>query len=182
METNFFQQIAALQPATNSEWLIVIKNIEGQQIVSVLYKDESCGDKAKNIIPPLTFNQSPAKLDECFFPDLQTAFSKTFQIFSNMEHYLKQQEKAQLEAKIEKDKERKNKPEKSPITVVEKTRTEKEKKYDAAIKLADSLEAQGKHSEAWMKIPEPSDYPEQAEYLRKRRSDLSAHFAPDLFS
>lgn len=182
METNFFQQIAALPSAENSEWVIVIKNIGEQQIVSVLYKDDSCGDKAKQVIPPLTFNQSAAKIDEYFFPDMQTAFSKTFQIFNSMEHYLKQQEKAQLEAKMEKDKERKNKPEKPGITVVEKPKTDKEKKYDAGIKLAAELEAQGKYSEAWMKVPEPSDYPENAEFLRKRRSELSAHFAPNLFS
>ncbi len=177
METNFFQQIEALQPAKNSEWLIVIKNIEGQQIVSVLYKDESCGDNARKIIPPLTFNESPLKIDQCFFADMQTAFSKTFGIFSNMEHYLKQQEKAQLESKMEKDKEKKAKSEKA-VTEQQPQKTDKEKKYDNGLKLAAELEAQGKYRDAWMKVPDPADYPEQVDYLRKRREELSVHFAP----
>ncbi|PSK90850.1 prtrc system protein e [Taibaiella chishuiensis] len=181
METNFFQQIEALQPAKNSEWLIVIKNIEGQQIVSVLYKDESCGDNARKIIPPLTFNESPQRIDQCFFEDMHSAFSKTFGIFNNMEHYLKQQEKAQLESKMEKDKEKKTKLEKTPSEQLP-VKTDREKKYENGLKLAADLEAQGKYQDAWMKVPDPADYPEHVEFLRKRREEISINFPPSLFS
>ncbi|MCH5689544.1 hypothetical protein LWM68_38130 [Niabella sp. W65] len=45
----------------------------------------------------------------------------------------------------------------------------------------DELEKEGKHRDAWMKVPDPSEYPEQAEAIRKRKSSLSSKFAPDLF-
>jgi hypothetical protein len=179
METNFFNNITSLPATVNSEWVIVVKQIEGTLIVSVLYKDESCGDDARKIIPTLNFNGTASKLDECFFPDLHTAFEGTVKVFSNMEHYLKQQEQAKLQSKMEKDKHTKVEKEK---TIQEKTKTDKEKKYDNGLKQAAELEAEGKYSEAWMKVPEPADYPEQADFLRRRREELSAHFAPNLFS
>ena len=46
----------------------------------------------------------------------------------------------------------------------------------------DELEKEGKHRDAWMKVPDPSEYPEQAEAIRKRKSSLSSKFAPDLFA
>ena len=49
------------------------------------------------------------------------------------------------------------------------------------MKKVDELEQQKKFREAWVKVPEPSDFPEQAETLRKRRSALAAKFSPDLF-
>ncbi|WEK17945.1 MAG: prtrc system protein e [Candidatus Pedobacter colombiensis] len=181
METNFFQSLAALPAASNSEWVVVIKQLENKMIVSVLYKDETCGDSARKIIPTLNFNDSPIRLDTCFFPDLNTAFTGTFEIHSNMEHYLKQQEIAKLNAKMVKDK---NKPVKAKTEGIaeENPKTERERKYEAAMKEADELEANGKHREAWMKVPEPSDYPEYADILRKRREDLSkVIFPPSLF-
>ncbi len=179
METNFFQNITSLPATPNSEWVIVVKQIKDQLLVSVLYKDESCGDDARKIIPPLTFNESATKLDMCFFSDLRTAFEGTVKVFSNMEHYLKQQEQAALQSKMENDKHKKAEKEN---TVQDKPKTEKEKKYDSGLKQAEELEAEGKYRDAWMKVPDPADYPEQADFLRKRREELSAHFAPNLFS
>lgn len=46
---------------------------------------------------------------------------------------------------------------------------------------ADALEKEGKFKEAWMKIPQPSEFPEKAEEIRSRRAALSAKFSPDLF-
>lgn len=181
MATNFFRGIAALPASPNSEWVIVIKQIEKQMIVSVLYKDESCGDTARTIIPTLNFNDNAQKLDECFFADLLTAITGTVEVHNNMEHYLKEQEAAKLQSKMEKDKENQTKPKKEKNSE-ESPKTEKEKKYDNALKQAAELEADGKYQEAWMKVPEPGDYPEQAEFLRHRREELSAHFLPNLFS
>jgi hypothetical protein len=89
-----------------------------------------------------------------------------------MESYMKQQEQAALQSKMEKDKADK----------AGKEKNEKDKKLEAALKKADELEAEGKHREAWVKIPEPSDYPDQAEMLKQRRENLSAQFAPSLFN
>lgn len=46
----------------------------------------------------------------------------------------------------------------------------------------DELEKEGKHRDAYMKIPSINEYPEREEAIRKRQSSLSAKFAPDLFA
>jgi hypothetical protein len=47
---------------------------------------------------------------------------------------------------------------------------------------ADELEKEGKYREAWMKVPEIPDYPEKADEIRKRKTELSDKFsAPSLF-
>lgn len=45
----------------------------------------------------------------------------------------------------------------------------------------DELEKEGNYRDAWIKVPDPAQFPEQAEVLRKRKTALSAKFAPDLF-
>jgi hypothetical protein len=57
----------------------------------------------------------------------------------------------------------------------------KEKKFLEAMKQVDALEREGKFRDAWCKVPQPSEYPDKAEQLRKRRESLSKQFAPDLF-
>jgi len=42
---------------------------------------------------------------------------------------------------------------------------------------ADELEKEGKFREAWMKVPEITDYPEKADEIRKRKSELSNQFS-----
>ena len=44
------------------------------------------------------------------------------------------------------------------------------------------LEAAGKYKEAWTKLPDPMEYPEQAELIRTKRQALSDLFTPDLFA
>jgi PRTRC genetic system protein E len=171
METNFFHQLAALQ--VQGDWNITIRqDSEKALLVSVFLNNSKCGDDARKVIPPIILKGMPHELDEGFFASVATPLQATSQLFINMEAYMKQQEVAQQQSKMEKDKEKK--------TVTEKS--EKEKKLEAALKRADELEKEGRYREAWMKVPEPSDYPEQAEMLRKRREGLSAQFAPSLFN
>ncbi|MCX2429870.1 prtrc system protein e [Pedobacter sp. GR22-10] len=170
METNFFKQIAAMQ--ANGEWVIVVKPIGTEKIiVSVLYNDDSCGDNARKSIPPLTFSNTAAALDDAFFADIRTAFTGTIQLHNSMEHYLKQQEAAGQQAQMNK----------KPSATI-KQKAEPISKYDAAIQKVAELEAQEKYREAWMKVPDPAEYPDKADFLRKRREELSVHFAPDLFN
>jgi hypothetical protein len=88
-----------------------------------------------------------------------------------MEAYLKEREQAKVHSQMEKDKTAK----------ADKDKTEKQKKYEEGMKKASELEAEGKFRDAWVKVPDINDYPEQAEAIRKRKSELSAKFAPDLF-
>lgn len=185
MTTNFFQSLAAVTQA-DCEWVIVIKQTALQHMtVSVLYKNDNCGDPARSIIPPLTFAQPPQVLDEHFFNDLNAAIPETAQLFNSMEHYLKQREDAKAKAASNKPEKQKPQKQKSDAEEAEAEededtdvpkKTDRERKYEAAMQKALELEKAGKPREAWMKVPEPSDYPEHADTIRARRRELSAQF------
>ncbi|GEC73854.1 hypothetical protein FFL01_33930 [Flavobacterium flevense] len=85
---------------------------------------------------------------------------------------MKQLENAQKQSAMEKEKTDKEK----------KAKDEKEKKYKEAMAKADELDNDGKPRDAWMKVPNPNDYPEYAEAIHKRKKELSDKFAsPSLF-
>ena len=171
METNFFQSLSAMQ--VQGDWNITVQQTkENSLLVSVLLNNNACGDDARKLIPPIILRGSAAELDEGFFANITEPLKTTSQLFLNMESYMKQQELAQVQSKMEKDK----------ATKAEKEKSDKDKKYDAALKAAEELEKAGKYREAWMKLPEPTDYPDHAETIRQRKSELSAKFAPDLFN
>ncbi|RYJ44248.1 PRTRC system protein E [Flavobacterium beibuense] len=91
-----------------------------------------------------------------------------------MEQFLKGQETARKNAAAEKKKtEMADKPLGTPEV--------KPSKYESLMASVDALEGEGKFREAWMKVPQPSEFPEKAEELRGRRKSLSAKFSPDLF-
>jgi hypothetical protein len=47
---------------------------------------------------------------------------------------------------------------------------------------ADELEKEGKFREAWMKVPPVTEFPEKADEIRKRQTELSNKFGtPSLF-
>ena len=89
----------------------------------------------------------------------------------DMEKYLKQVDEAKKQSAMEKEKAGKQRKEKEA----------KEKKFKDAMAKADELEKEGKFREAWSKVPNPDDHPEKADEIRKRKSGLSAKFAPNLF-
>jgi PRTRC genetic system protein E len=171
METNFFQALFDLQVQGDIN-ITVRRNADNKMWVTLHLNNEACGDDARKLIAPMNLSGSPAELDEGFFASISAPLKATSQLFVNMESYMKQQEQAALQSKMEKDKADK----------AGKEKNEKDKKLEAALKKADELEAEGKHREAWVKIPEPSDYPDQAEMLKQRRENLSAQFAPSLFN
>ena len=97
-----------------------------------------------------------------------------------MEAYLKGQEAAKKNAAMEKKKtEKADKAEKSdkPTTPEEI----KAMKYKGIMAEVDQLEAAGKYKDAWVKVPQASEFPDIAEEIRNRRASLSAQFSPDLF-
>jgi len=171
MNTNFFNQIAQLD-ITGILQLNISKGAENTLVVSVMLNNEQCGDNAKNLIPPLTFNATPQEFDEGFFEQITTPIQKVSGLMVDMEKFLKQLEDAQKQSAMEKEKAAKEKKEKEA----------RDKKYKEAMAKADELEKEGKHREAWTKVPEPADYPEYAEAIRKRKRELSGKFAsPSLF-
>jgi len=170
METNFFNQVAQMN--IEGDLNITIKaGKENGYIVSVLLNNQKCGDDARQLIPPLVLKGTAEDLDNGFFGSIAQPLEQTSELMVNMEAYLKAQEEARKQSAMEKEKADKEKREKEA----------REKKYTDAMKKADELEKEGRHREAWMKVPEAADYPEHGEAIRKRKSELSRQFAPDLF-
>jgi PRTRC genetic system protein E len=171
MNTNFFNQIQQLD-FTGVLQLNISKGIESNLIVTVLLNNEQCGDSAKNGIPPLTFNATPQEFDEGFFEQITTPIQKVSGLMLDMEKFLKQLEEVKKQSAIEKEKTEKEKKEKEA----------KDKKFKDAMAKADELEKEGKFREAWMKVPDMTEFPEKADEIRKRKTSLSDKFAtPSLF-
>ncbi|MBN8784284.1 MAG: PRTRC system protein E [Terrimonas ferruginea] len=171
MNANFFSQIAKMD-ITGDLHLIISKGADDTLIVSTQLNNEHCGDDAKNCIVPLNLKGTAAELDEGYFERIAAPIEKASGLMVNMEAFLKQLEEAQKQSAMEKEK-------------AEKERRDKEardKKYKEEMAKADELEKEGKHREAWMKVPDPTEYPDHAEAIRKRKSQLSDKFAsPSLF-
>ena len=171
MNTNFFNQIQQLD-FTGVLQLNISKGIESNLIVTVLLNNEQCGDSAKNLIPPLTFNATPQEFDEGFFEQITTPIQKVSGLMVDMEKFLKQLEEVKKQSAIEKEKAEKEKKEKEA----------KDKKFKDAMAKADELEKEGKFREAWMKVPDITEFPEKADEIRKRKTSLSDKFStPSLF-
>ncbi len=170
MKTNFFQQIASLNLNGDLQ-MTITQPRQNWLVVAVHLSTGGCGDEAGKLIAPINLKGTPEEFDQSFFASLSAPLQTTSQLFSNMEAYLKQQEQAQQASKMEKDK----------AVKADKEKSDKDKKYDEALKKVAELENEGKYREAWMKVPDPGDYPDRADSLRQKREELSAHFAPSLF-
>ncbi|MDV4129826.1 prtrc system protein e [Elizabethkingia anophelis] len=171
MNTNFFNQIAQLD-FTGVLQLNISKGAQTNLIVSVLLNNEQCGDNAKNLIPPLTFNATPQEFDEGFIQQITAPIKTVSGVMVDMEKFLKQMEEVKKQSAMEKEKTEKAKKEKEA----------KDKKYKDAMAKVDELEKEGKFREAWIKVPDISEYPEKADEIRKRKTSLSDKFAtPSLF-
>jgi PRTRC genetic system protein E len=168
---NFFQSLTALQIA--GDWTInIAKETADRLVVSVLFYNNRIGDDARKKVPPILLKGTPQELDEGFFQAIEQPVKETAQLFANMEQFLKQKEQAKISSQMEKDN----------ATKVDRDKSDKQKKYEEAMKKVNELEADGKYREAWIKVPPAELYPEQTEFIRNRRLELSKQFAPDLFN
>ena len=171
MNTNFFNQIAQLD-FTGVLQLNISKGVENNLIVSVILNNEQCGDNAKNLIPPLIFNATPQEFDDGFFEQITAPIKTVSGLMVDMEKFLKQLEEVKKQSAMEKEKADKQKKEQEA----------KDKKFKDGMAKADELEKEGKFREAWMKVPEITEFPEKADEIRKRKNALSDKFAtPSLF-
>lgn len=168
--TNFFSSIAALKLTGNLQ-LTIRKGADNNWIVSVMLNNEQCGDEARKLIPPLNLRGSAEELDSGFFERITAPIQAASGLMVDMEGFMKQLEEAKKQSAMEKEKTDRERREKEA----------REKKYKEAMQKVEELEKACKYRDAWMKIPDPSEFPEQAEVIRKRKSALSAKFAPDLF-
>jgi len=168
--TNFFSQIAQLQIIGDLH-ITIAKGAQDRLIVLVMLQNEACGDSAKHSIPPLNLRGTAEELDHGFFENITTPIESASGLMVDMEGYMKQLEQTKMQSAMEKEKDDKQKKEQEA----------KDKKFSEAIAKADELEKEGKFREAWIKVPEIHEFPFKAEEIRRRKSELSAKFAPDLF-
>ncbi|MFH6972638.1 PRTRC system protein E [Flavobacterium petrolei] len=166
MNANFFNQIAQMD-ITGDLQLNISKGIENNLIVSIMLQNEQCGDNAKQLIPPLNLRGTAEELDEGFFQQITTPLQTASGLMVNMEAFMKQLEEAKKQSAMEKEKGEKEKKEQEA----------KDKKFKEGMAKADELEKEGKFRDAWMKVPEITDYPEKADEIRKRKSELSDKFS-----
>ncbi|WP_185286284.1 PRTRC system protein E [Chryseobacterium indologenes] len=168
METaNFFRQIAQMD--INSKLtLSITKATENRILVSILIENDSCSDKAKNVIPPFNLKGSAEELDNGFFEHIKKPVHMADGLISNMQNFLKGLETAQANSAMEKQKSDKEKA--------------KGRKYSEAILKADALAKVGKYKEAWTALPKVGDYPEHKEDIRKKQDEYEKQFVPDLWS
>jgi PRTRC genetic system protein E len=171
MNTNFFNQIAQLGVAGNLH-LTITKGAENNLVVSVMLQNEACGDNAKNIIPPLNLRGTAEELDSGFFQTITAPMQTVSGLMLDMESFIKQLETAKQQSAKEKEKTDRQK----------KDAETKDKRFTDAMAKADELEKEGKFREAWMKVPEITEFPQKADELRRRKKQLSDKFSePSLF-
>lgn len=169
--TNFFNQIAKMDIKGDLH-LTIAKGAENNLIVSVMLHNEQCGDNAKNIIPPLNLRGTAEELDHGFFEKITTPIQTASGLMVDMENFMKQLEETKKQSAMEKDKADRQKKEQEA----------KDRKFKDAMTKADELEKEGKHREAWVKVPEITEFPEKADEIRRRKRELSDKFsAPSLF-
>lgn len=173
--TNFFAHAAAI---TFEGCLNITIRKDGEQLtVSVLLQNEGCGDTAKAHIPPLILKGSAKELCEGFFDAIAAPVAQSSALLVNMEQFLKGQEAAKKNAAMEKKKTEKTATPDKPASPEEIVTL----KYSGIMAKVDALEKEGKFRESWMKVPQPTEFPDKAEEIRQRRASLSAKFSPDLF-
>ena len=171
MQTNFFRQIAKMK-LTGDLQITFTQTTENNYVVSVLLKNEQCGDKARKTIPPLNLRGTAEDLDNGFFENISTPLQTASGLMVDMESFMKQLEEAKKKSAMEKEKTDKEKKEKEA----------KDKKYNETLQKAEELEKEGKYKEAWSTLPKGSEFPEYAEIIRKKQDEYERHFAPSLFT
>ena len=171
MQTNFFRQIAKMNLSGDLQ-ITLRPTSESSFVLSVLLKNEQCGDDAKKLIPPLNLRGTAEELDNGFFENIATPLQTTSGLMVDMENFMKQLEEVKKKSAMEKEKSEREKKEKET----------KAKKYKDAFEKVENLEKEGKYKEAWSALPKVSEYPDFTEEIRKKQTEYERHFAPSLFT
>lgn len=181
MTTNFFQNIASLN--LQGVWKMAITTDDkGNFIVSQLFHT-TCGDKAANLIVPLTLSGSAEELDEGFFDKVTEPNLKSAGLQVNMEAHLKSVEQAKAASKLEQDKKNKEKAtasatatakkfEDAEIPEVKISKEDMKKAYDEAMEKVTELIKKFKFSEALTLLPTAEDHPNKENEITKKRKYL----------
>lgn len=119
------------------------------------------------------------ELNEGFFEAIATPVQQTAGLYTSMEAYLKEVEKARLASKEEQDRKAKEKaaqtakkPADVEIPDAKQSKEEKKKAYDEAMKNITELSAKMKYADALAILPSVEDYPEKKNELEKKEAEL----------
>lgn len=176
MKTNFFQNIAELNVPGN--WKIAVQTTDNLQFtVSALFTANMCGDKASKTVPPMLLKGTAEELNEGFFGAITSPVEQTAGLYTSMEAYLKEVERARLASKEEQDKKNKEKAATAKKPDVEMpdpkmAKEEKRKAYDEAMKNIAELSGKMKYGDALVILPSAEDYPEKKNELEKKKGEL----------
>jgi len=181
MTTNFFQNIASLN--LQGVWKMAITTDDkGNFIVSQLFH-ATCGDKAVNLIVPLTLSGTAEELDEGFFDKVTEPTIKSAGLQVNLEAHLKSMEQAKAASKLEQDKKSKDKAQATANTTLKKaedvelpeakiSKEDKKKAYDEAMEKVTDLLKKLKFSEALTFLPSIEEHPAKENEITKKRRYL----------
>ena len=177
MNTDFFENIAELNVPGN--WKISIQTTDNIQfIVSALFTANACADNAAKAVPPFLLKGTSKELNEGFFDTVVSPVQQTAGLYTNMEAYLKEVERARLASKEEQDKKTKEKaangkkPDNVEMPDPKLAKEERKKAYDEAMKNITELQGKMKYAEALEVLPSVTDYPEKKNELEKKESEL----------
>lgn len=156
METNLFQQLAELK--LKGSFVMTINESEpGCFVVSYQLNTEGCSDPASRQVVPFTLRGPAAELDAEFFSRVSTAMEKASTLVDNMEHFDSQLKAAQLQSKMEQ---------------------QKEKEYKEIMRKVDDLCKEEKYKEAYLKIPTTAQFPLKTKEISQKREEISSKFQP----
>jgi PRTRC genetic system protein E len=200
MKTNFFELIAGLSISGNLQ-ITIHQQESGTQTVSVLLSAKDPKATAGKNLPPMLLKGSPEELDNGFFQYISEPVKQTEKLFANADAYKKELDKAQKLATTNKDTKSIGtanataKPAKgdlfstAPEPQVEEiddeddepldeqpddseVSAEKQRLYDEAMQRVNTLNGQMKYAEAIAQLPDPEEYPDKVEEIRKKGEAL----------
>ena len=194
MKTNFFEQVAGL--AVNGTLQINIQPQEsGTLTVSVMLVNNNPKITTGKNIPPMLLTGSAQELDEAFFNQVGEPVKRTVKLFANADAYQKELDKAGQAGKKDKDngkdktksttntnlftQQPEEQPDDDDLDEVPEEQpddseilADKQRLYDEAMQRVNTLNGQMKYAEAIAQLPDPEEYPEKVEEIRKKGEAL----------
>ncbi|MBT2560173.1 PRTRC system protein E [Pedobacter sp. ISL-68] len=181
MKTNFFENINEMHVPGN--WKMTIHTDEqGQFTVSALFTALHNADNATKAIPPMLLKGTASEMDEGFFEAIAQPVQQTAGLYTNLNAYHKELEKARLASKMEQDKKSRNSPkpakgnadaEDIEVSETLPNREDKKREYAEAMAKVSELNATCKYGEALAILPKAEDHPEKEAELKKQLAELT---------
>jgi len=182
MTTNFFKSITDLQ--VPGKWNLAIHSDEqGNLTISALFTALHNADNTTKAIPPMLLKGSAEELDNGFFEAITQPVQQTAGLYTNLNDYHKELEKAKQASKMEQDKKNKAaKPKAEPKEGEEEDDMEmsepkpdkeaQRKAYEEAMKKVTRLDSLCQYEEALDTLPTLIEFPEKTNELDKKRAEL----------